>query len=89
MPKKRRKLNKEFESQISTALRKVELISAKINDIRDEDIQDEYKVAFERVRGMYVYFSNLYKTEGYTEKTQDGHQIYSDLLKVFEEEYEI
>ena len=45
MPKKRRKLSKELELEMSIALKKVELILAKINDIRDDDIQGEYRLA--------------------------------------------
>jgi len=41
MPKKHRKLNKEMEAEMAAAKRKIELISALINDIRDEDIQAE------------------------------------------------
>ena len=39
MPKKRRKLNKEMEAEMAAAKRKIELVGALINDIRDEDIQ--------------------------------------------------
>jgi hypothetical protein len=40
MAKKRRKLSKPMEAEISAAQKKVELISAKIRDIREEDIQN-------------------------------------------------
>ena len=46
MPRKRRKLSKEMEADMAAAKRKVELITALINDIRDEDIQGEYLEAF-------------------------------------------
>ena len=48
MPKKRRKLNKEMEAEMAAAKRKIELVTALINDIRDEDIQGEYLAAFGR-----------------------------------------
>ena len=42
MPKKRRKLNKDFERKIYSSKKNVELVLAKIYDIDDEDIQKEY-----------------------------------------------
>ena len=39
MSKKRRKLSKEMEADIAAAKRKIELVGALINDIRNEDIQ--------------------------------------------------
>jgi len=41
MAKKRRKLNKEFEKEIYSSKKNVELVLAKIYDIDDEDIQKE------------------------------------------------
>ena len=49
MPKKRRKLNKDFEKKIYTSKKNVELVLAKIYDIDDEDIQKEYMSAFNPV----------------------------------------
>ena len=46
MPKKRRKLNKDFEKKIYTSKKNVELVLAKIYDIDDEDIQNEYTVSY-------------------------------------------
>ena len=46
MPKKRRKLSKEHEKSISIALKEIELILAKINDINDDDIRGEYAISF-------------------------------------------
>ena len=46
MPQRRRKLNKDFEKSIAKAKKEIELITAKIHDIYDEDIQGEYKTAF-------------------------------------------
>ena len=53
MPKKRRKLNKEFEKKIYSSKKNVELVLAKIYDIDDEDIQKEYMSAFNEV--VYLY----------------------------------
>ena len=55
MPKKRRKLNKDFEKKIYSSKKNVELVLAKIYDINDEDIQKEYMSAFNDV--VYSYFS--------------------------------
>ena len=49
MAAKRRKLNKEMEAEMVVAQRKVELMTAKIRDIRDEDIQNEFAQAFAQV----------------------------------------
>ena len=46
VPKKRRKLNKEFEEQIENVKRYIELVTAKINDIDEEEresIKEEAK----------------------------------------------
>ena len=58
MAKKRRKLNKEFEKNIYSSKKNVELVLAKIYDIDDEDIQKEYMSAFNGV----VYFYDQMKT---------------------------
>ena len=89
MPKKRRKLNKPMETSIADAQRKVELVVALINDITEEDIQNEFKVAFDKVRYNYAYIKELYDQEGYTEATQKALESYSTSLVDFEEEYEI
>ena len=89
MPKKRRKLNKELESEISNATKKVELITAKINDIYDEDTQTEYRVAFEPIRNTFLLLVGLYDTEGFTPTTDGLNFQYKELLDKFEAEYEI
>ncbi len=58
MPKKRRKLNKDFEKQIYTSKKNVELVLAKIYDIDDEDIQKEYMTAFNDVVYSYDQLKN-------------------------------
>ena len=60
MAKKRRKLSKELEGEISKACKKVELITAIINDIQEEDIQTEYRTAFDPVRNTYLLLTTLY-----------------------------
>ena len=89
MPKKRRKLNKEMEADMAVAKRKIELISALINDIRDEDIQGEYLEAFGQVRSAVVNLLAKYTTDGFCEETEGTLALYRGLIDRFEEEYEL
>ena len=57
MAKKRRKLNKDFEKQIYSSKKNVELVLAKIYDINDEDIQKEYMSGFNLVVQLYDEFN--------------------------------
>ena len=89
MPKKRRKLNKEFEKLISDAKRNVELIQAKIHDIREDDIQAEYAEAFMPVKQLIINLESFYKTDGYNEMADKMLDQYRSYLSNFENEYEI
>ena len=89
MTKKRRKLSKPMEAEISAAQKKVELISAKIRDIREEDIQNEYAEAFARVHAAVTHLSKLYTLEGVTEESEGTLALYQGLMQSFEEEYEL
>ena len=89
MPKKRRKLNKEMEADMATAKRKIELISALINDIRDEEIQGEYLEAFGQVRSAFVNLVAKYTTEGFCEETEGLLALYEGLIDQFEADYEL
>ena len=89
MPKKRRKLNKEMEADMAAAKRKIELISALINDIRDEDIQGEYLEAFGQVRSAVVNLVAKYTTDGFCEETEGLHALYKGLIDQFEADYEL
>ena len=89
MPKKRRKLNRELESKIASAYKKVELINAQINDIHEEEIQSEYRTAFDPVVHTYVSLKTLYDLEGFTDQTEGLSLRYDQQLAKFEEEYEI
>ena len=53
MAKKRRKLSPELEKNISLAKKQIELITAIIHDIDDEDIHKDYMSAFNKV--VYLY----------------------------------
>ena len=89
MPKKRRKLNKDMEAQMAAAKRKIELVSALIHDIRDEDIQAEYMAAFGQIRTAVVNWVAKYTTDGFCEETEGLKALYDGLIKDFEEEYEL
>ncbi len=89
MPKKRRKLSKELEKEIATAKRNVELITAMINDIEEEDIQQEYRTAFESTRISYFMLTSLYDSVGVAEASEGELVKYKQLLEKFESEYEI
>lgn len=89
MVRKRRKLNKEMEAEIAASIKKVEFISAMIRDITEEDIQNEYAEAFAQVHLAAKQLGELYKLEGFTEQSEATLALYKDLLKNFEEEYEL
>ncbi len=88
MPR-RRKLKPEFEKLISICKKDVELITAKIHDIDEEDILEEYKEAFTPVLQQYLNLSEAYKTIGYNDDVQAIYDDYKSKINQFESEYEI
>ncbi len=89
MPKKRRKLSKDYEKLISKASKEVELIIAKIRDIDDDDIREEYVLAFAKVKSRLDYLSSTYKSIGYNEDSETLMKLYDHSLSEFIQEYEI
>tara|TARA_Y100001968_G_scaffold50564_2_gene41273 strand:+ start:5162 stop:5431 length:270 start_codon:yes stop_codon:yes gene_type:complete len=89
MPKKRRKLNKEMESSISSAKKSVELYTAKINDIEDEDIQSEYRQAFQKTILEIASLEEYYRTSGFTSESENMLLNYTVYLDTFLREYEL
>ena len=89
MPKKRRKLNKEFEKKIYTSKKNVELVLAKIYDIDDEDIQNEYMSAFNEVVNIYDQLKNDYELTGFNNNSEDLIADYNKAFSLFESEFEI
>ena len=89
MPKRRRKLSKELEKEIKHALKKVEFITAIINDIEDESIQGEYRTEFENVKNSLIILSVEYDTNGLTPSSEQAFRNYKELVSKFETEYEI
>ena len=89
MAKRRRKLSREMEQEIKLGLKRVEFISAVINDIVDEEIQGEYISAFENVKNALVIISVEYDTNGYNDTSVKALEGYHTLIKKFEDEYEV
>ena len=89
MPKKRRKLNKDFEKKIYTSKKNVELVLAKIYDIDDEDIQKEYMSAFNHVVYSYDQLKNDYELTGFNDNSDKLIADYKKAFSIFESEFEI
>ena len=89
MPKKRRKLSSEFEKEIYLAKRRIELITAKINDIEDDSIQADYKAAFQLVRAIVSNLDKLYIETGFTPEAEVSLKLYKELVDKYEAEYEL
>jgi len=89
MPKKRRKLNKDFEKKIYTSKKNVELVLAKIYDIDDEDIQKEYISAFNEVVSTYDQLKTNYELIGFNDNSENLIADYNKAFSLFESEFEI
>ena len=89
MPKKRRRLNKDFEKKIYSSKKSVELVLAKIYDINDEDIQKEYMNGFNEVVNLYDVLKNDYDLVGFTENSEELINNYNRAFSLFQSEFEI
>ena len=89
MPKKRRKLNKDFEKKIYSSRKNVELVLAKIYDIDDEDIQKEYMSSFNRVVHLYDELKEDYEQKGFHDNSEELLKNYNNAFNLFESEFEI
>ena len=89
MAKRRRKLSPELEKNISLAKKQIELITAIIHDIDEEDILEEYKSAFLPVMSTYMSLDQMYKEVGFNEDTTNLYKLYLSNLEKFKSEYEI
>ena len=89
MPKKRRKLNKDFEKKIYSSKKNVELVLAKIYDIDDEEIQKEYMSAFNNVIYTFDQLKEDYKLIGFNDNSENLMKNYTNALNIFESEFEI
>ena len=89
MAKKRRKLNKDFEKEIYSSKKNVELVLAKIYDIDDEDIQKEYMSDFNRVVYLFNELKEDYEERGFNENSDEILLNYQNSFNLFESEFEI
>ena len=89
MPKKRRKLNKDFEKKIYSSRKNVELVLAKIYDIDDEDIQKEYMSSFKGVVHLYDELKEDYEQKGFNDNSEELLKNYNNAFNLFESEFEI
>ena len=89
MAKRRRKLSPELEKNISLAKKQIELITAIIHDIDEDDIQEEYKSAFLPVMSIYMSLDQMYKEVGYNDETINIYNLYLTNLENFKNEYEL
>ena len=89
MASKRRKLNKDFEREIYSSKKNVELVLAKIYDIDDEDIQKEYMSAFNGVVHLYDELKGDYEQLGFNDNSEEILTNYKNAFNIFESEFEI
>ena len=89
MPKKRRKLNKDFEKKIYSSKKDVELVLAKIYDINDEDIQKEYMAAVNTVVYLYDKLKEDYDQKGFNDNSDVLINNNKNAFNLFESEFEI
>ena len=89
MAKKRRKLNKDFEKKIYSSKRNVELVLAKIYDIDDEEIQNEYFSSFNKVVFLFEKLKDDYESIGFNNDSEKLMANYQNSFILFESEFEI
>ena len=89
MAKRRRKLSPELEKNISLAKKQIELITAIIHDIDEDDIQEEYKSAFLPVMSTYMSLDQMYKESGFNVDSENLYNLYLSYLAKFKSEYEL
>tara|TARA_A100001388_G_scaffold259386_1_gene226646 strand:+ start:737 stop:1006 length:270 start_codon:yes stop_codon:yes gene_type:complete len=89
MQKKRRKLNKDFEKKLHSSKKNVELVLAKIYDIDDEDIQQEYMSAFNKVVYLYDELNEDYEQKGFNDNSDERMTNFKNAFNLFESEFEI
>jgi len=88
VPKKRRKLSAEHDKKIVLLKRDVELFIAKIGDIRDDELREEFKTGYRPVVNVWAFLRTEYDTNGFTEDLLTGFERYDQELEKFNSEYE-
>ena len=89
MYKKRRKLNKNFEKDIDSSKKNIELVLAKIFDINDEEIQKDYFSAFSLVVALFDLLKKDYELVGFNDESETLMKNYEEAFAKFECEHEI
>ena len=88
MPKKRRKLSPDHEKKISLLKKDVELFIAKIGDIREEELREEFKAGYRPVVNAWAFLYSEYVENGFTDALIEGFERYQLELKKFDDDYE-
>ncbi|WP_320674726.1 hypothetical protein [Prochlorococcus sp. MIT 1341] len=78
-----------MEHEIKLALKRIEFITAVINDIEDEEIQAEYSSAFENIKNSLIILSVEYDNNGFTDVSENALTVYQKLLSQFENDFEL
>ena len=88
MPKKSRKLSAEHDKKIVLLKRDVELFIAKIGDIRNDELREEFRSGYRPVVNVWAFLRSEYDTNGFTEDLLAGFERYDQELEKFNSEYE-
>jgi hypothetical protein len=89
LAKRRQKLSPEHDKKIEILKKHVELLNAKISDIRNEQLREEFADGFRPVLNAWGFLRGEYDANGYTEELLAGFDRYASELQKFEEEYEL
>lgn len=89
LTKRRRKLSPEHDKKIDLLKKHVELLSAKIGDIRNDSLREEFADGFRPVLNAWGFLRGEYDAHGLTDDLLEGFGRYQLELQKFEEEYEL
>ena len=89
LAKRRQKLSPEHDKKIDILKKHIELLNAKISDIRNEQLREEFADGFRPVLNAWAFLRGEYDANGFTEDLLEGFQRYERELKTFEDEYEL
>lgn len=89
LAKRRQKLSPEHDKKIEILRKHVELLNAKISDIRNDQLREEFADGFRPVLNAWGFLRGEYDTNGFTADLLEGFGRYESELQKFEEEYEL
>jgi len=89
LTKRRRKLSPEHDKKIDLFKKHVELLSAKIGDIRNDSLREEFAEGFRPVLHAWGFLRGEYDANGLTDDLLEGFGRYQSELQKFEDEYEL